>query len=99
MKAERAFIFDIISGLEEGSLKLLTNIEMDEGSWSLLALYAVLVLVGGIVGGALPLMLKNLINSDKIINLISIFGAGIMLGVGLIVIVPEGTSLVYGSFP
>lgn len=57
-----------------------------------------MVFIGGVLGGFLPLLMKNCIVSDRLMNLISIFGAGIMLGVGLIIIIPEGTSLVYQSY-
>ena len=72
--------------------------ELESSSWSILLIYNLVVFMGAATGGFLPLLIHNCIHSAKLMNLISIFGAGIMLGVGLIIIIPEGTSLVFKSY-
>lgn len=44
--------------------------------------------------GYLPTKIKT---SKRIMNLISIFGAGLLVGAALIVIVPEGMEVLYDS--
>ena len=44
--------------------------------------------------GCLPSKLQT---STKVMNLISLFGAGLLVGAALIVIVPEGMSVLYES--
>ncbi len=50
------------------------------------------------VGGVLPLLISRCKIEKKVMNLISTFGAGLLLGVGLIIITPEGMSLVFQSY-
>ena len=61
-------------------------------------LYCLVIFLGGLLGGVLSVIMRNSIESPKYINLISILGAGLLLGVGLIIIIPEGTSLIYKSY-
>ena len=64
----------------------------------LMLLYCLVIFLGGLLGGVLSVIMRNSIESPKYINLISILGAGLLLGVGLIIIIPEGTSLIYKSY-
>lgn len=45
------------------------------------------MLVGSFIAGLLPALIKA---SNRVMNLISILGAGLLVGVALIVIIPEG---------
>ena len=67
--------------------------------WKPLLVHCLLLLLGGILGGVLSLILRNSLDSPKFLNITSIFGAGLLLGVGLIVIIPEGISLILNSYP
>jgi zinc transporter 9 len=46
--------------------------------------------------GYLPTKVPH--TSQRLMNLVSLFGAGLLVGAALIVIVPEGMSVLYESF-
>ena len=55
---------------------------------------ALVIFVVTFAFGYLPTKIKT---SQKIMNLIAIFGAGLLIGAALIVIIPEGISVLYSS--
>ena len=60
--------------------------------WILLLIWVVLLFMGSYLLGILPLKLSS---SSKTINLISVFGAGLLVGVSLAIIIPEGVKAIY----
>ena len=65
---------------------------MNEGSGIILMSVGMLVLTTAI--GYLPSKINT---SQRVMNLIAIFGAGLLVGAALIVIVPEGMVVLYAS--
>ena len=57
-------------------------------------LLSAVMFVGTFLMGFLPTFIKA---SPKIMNLISVFGAGLLVGVALIVIIPEGMLTLAGA--
>lgn len=60
----------------------------------MMILMAIVIFVVTFAFGYLPTKIKT---SQKIMNLIAIFGAGLLIGAALIVIIPEGISVLYSS--
>ena len=56
-------------------------------SLTLVIVLSLIMFVGSSISGVLPVMIKA---SSRVMNLISILGAGLLVGVALIVIIPEG---------
>merc|ERR1712166_250467 len=67
-----------------------------ESQW-LLFLYESLLIIGGcLLAGLIPWCLKEYANtSKKYLNMCTIFGAGLLSGVCLILIIPEGAEYLY----
>lgn len=60
----------------------------------MLVFLSVVMLVGSFLAGSVPLMV-NL--SEERLNLVSILGAGLLVGTALVVIIPEGTQMLYSQ--
>lgn len=65
---------------------------MNEGAGVILLSVGMLVITFAI--GYLPTKINT---SQRVMNLIAIFGAGLLVGAALIVIVPEGMVVLYAS--
>nr|SVE79776.1 EOG090X0EEU [Daphnia magna] len=61
---------------------------------NMLVFLSVVMLVGSFLAGSVPLMV-NL--SEERLNLVSILGAGLLVGTALVVIIPEGTQMLYSQ--
>nr|SVE75412.1 EOG090X0EEU [Daphnia dolichocephala] len=59
---------------------------------NMLVFLSIVMLVGSFLAGSVPLMV-NL--SEERLNLVSILGAGLLVGTALVVIIPEGTQMLY----
>jgi len=63
---------------------------------SSLALYSIIIFLTAFVGGAIPLLLPNL--SDNRLKLFVCAGAGLLLGMGLLHMLPEAAKLAPNTF-
>nr|CAG4649720.1 EOG090X0EEU [Scapholeberis mucronata]SVE93905.1 EOG090X0EEU [Scapholeberis mucronata] len=61
---------------------------------SMLVFLAVVMLIGSFLAGSVPLIVTL---SEERLNLVSILGAGLLVGTALAVIVPEGTQMLYAQ--
>nr|SVE74860.1 EOG090X0EEU [Daphnia carinata] len=61
---------------------------------NMLVFLSIVMLVGSFLAGSVPLMV-NL--SEERLNLVSILGAGLLVGTALVVIIPEGTQMLYSQ--
>lgn len=66
---------------------------------SLIFIYAGIILVGALLGGLLPLFCTYCLRDKRILELVSLLGAGLLLGVGVVIIIPEGMSMLYKADP
>ena len=72
-----------------------SDIQIDN-QWLLLTYEALLILGGCLTAGLIPWFLKEYLNtSKKILNWCTMFGAGLLAGVCLILIIPEGAEYLY----
>ena len=62
------------------------------GNFFLLLIFALFMLLGSLLSGLSPLYFKIPIKKS---NLLAIFGAGLIIGVALLLIIPEATELIY----
>ena len=60
----------------------------DQLAFVLIKLFS--IFLGGLIGGLLPLILIKYLKSTTIFTGLSVAGAGLLLGVALIMIIPEG---------
>lgn len=60
----------------------------------MLVFLCLIMLVGSYLAGILPLIVTL---SEERLQLISIFGAGLLVGVALAVIIPEGIQMLYNQ--
>lgn len=60
----------------------------------MLVFLSVVMCIGSFLSGSVPLMV-NL--SEERLNLVSILGAGLLVGTALVVIIPEGTQMLYSQ--
>ncbi|XP_046437254.1 zinc transporter ZIP9-like [Daphnia pulex] len=61
---------------------------------SMLVFLSVVMCIGSFLSGSVPLMVTL---SEERLNLVSILGAGLLVGTALVVIIPEGTQMLYSQ--
>ncbi|XP_057367556.1 zinc transporter ZIP9-like [Daphnia carinata] len=61
---------------------------------NMLVFLSIVMLVGSFLAGSVPLMVN--LSEDRL-NLVSILGAGLLVGTALAVIIPEGTQMLYSQ--
>ena len=62
----------------------------DQELSGLIFIYSAVILIGGLLGGSLPLIFNKFLKDKKIIVFLNLFGAGLLLGVGVLIIIPKG---------
>nr|BAN21256.1 conserved hypothetical protein [Riptortus pedestris] len=64
--------------------------------FTVLFMLSVVMLIGSYLAGSIPLIMSL---SESKLNLVSIFGAGLLVGTALSVIIPEGIRALFSSIP